>query len=172
MRLHAGLEEKYIHPLLLGAPGAAREIEQDHKAIHTMFDDLITSFEAMMSKPHEYEKLGEMLLEFYRGWSRFLSYYFMHINKEEELIMPTLWKLSNEKELAGAFRSIITNQTPQELKYDFVMMMPALNQGERAEILTGGRINMPPEAFRGFLALTQSLLEPNDWEMLKKNLGI
>jgi hemerythrin-like domain-containing protein len=173
MHLHAGLEEKFIHPLLAKkVPGGARRLEEDHRIIHQKFDDLVAHFDAIKTEHADFQKRRELALEFYRAWNRFLSFYFIHINREEEQITPILWKLCTEEELATTFRSILTSQTPAEITENFEMMLPAINLQERVEMLGGGRAIMPPEVFQGFLKLAQRVLNPDDWTTLKQKLGI
>jgi len=171
MRLHADAEEKYIHPMLSGrVPGGARKLEEDHRIINQRFDDLVTHLDGTRAQSADLKKRRELTLEFYRAWNRFLSFYFMHINKEEEQVTPILWKLCTNEELAATFKTIMTSQKPDELKGNFEMMLPAINLYERVEMIGAGRATMPPEAFQGFLKLTERLLSPEEWAALKSKL--
>ncbi len=172
MRLHAHLEERFIHTILAQrVPGGARQLEEDHIAMRQEFDDLITQFEGIRATPADFEKRGELALEFYRAWSRFIAFYFMHIDREEEQVMPVLWKLCTVMELAEIHRLMITNQKKEEIVEDFEMILPNANPRERVEILGTLRVLMSREEYQEFLKLAESLLEPRDWEVLKKELG-
>lgn len=94
----------------------------------------------------------------------------MHINKEEEQVTPVLWKLCTNEELAATFKTILASQKPDELRGNFEMMIPAMNLHERVEMIGAGRGSMPPEAFQGFLKLTEHLLSPEEWTALKSKL--
>jgi hypothetical protein len=171
MRLHADAEEKYIHPMLSErVPGGARKLEEDHRIINQRFNDLVTHFDGTRAQPADIKKRRELILEFYRAWNRFLSYYFLHINKEEEQVTPLLWKLCKNEELAATFKTIMASQKPDELRDSFAMMLPAMNLYERVEMIGAGRGSMPPEAFQGFLKLTERLLSPEEWTALKSKL--
>ncbi len=173
MRLHASLEEKFIHPLLSErVPGGARKLEEEHRAMHEQFDDIVAQFDGIKSKSTESEMRRELILEFYRAWNRFISFYFSHINVEEENVQPTLWKICTDKELAEIFRAILASQNPEELKYNLQLMLPAMNLYERAEILNAGRASMPPQAFQVVLKLAEQVLNPDDWKALKSKIGI
>ena len=172
MCLHAALEEKFIHPLLSNrVPGGARELEADHRNMHQQIDDLLTHFDGLRVKT-DFEKRSELALEFYRAWNRFISFYFTHINKEEENIQPSLWALCTNDELATVFKTIIASQKPDELMENLGMMLSASNLYERAGILMGGRAIMPPEAFQTVLKFAEQVLSPNDWLALKSKIGI
>lgn len=173
MRLHAHLEEKFIHTVLTQrVPGGAKQLEEDHRVIRQEFDNLITHFDSIRTKPVDFEKRGELALEFYRAWSRFIAFYFTHINREEEQIMPVLWKLCTVEELAETHKLMITNQKQEELVEDFEMILPNANLQERVEILGTLRVLTSPEAYQKFLKLAERLLEPNDWATLKTELGV
>jgi hypothetical protein len=173
MRLHAQLEERFIHTILsLRVPGGAKQLEEDHRVIRQQFDDLITCFEGIRTKPADFEKRGELALEFYRAWNRFIAFYFMHINREEEDIMPALWKLCTVEELAETHKLMITNQTQEELIVDFEMILPNVNRQERVEILGQLQVTLPPETYQEFLKLAERILEPRDWTDLKTKLGL
>ncbi len=173
MRLHAHLEEQFIHTILSQrVPGGAKQLEEDHRVIRQEFDDLIAHFEGIRAKPVDFEKRGELALEFYRAWSRFIAFYFIHINREEEHVMPALWKLCTVEELAETHKLMITSQKHEELVEDFKMILPSANRRERVEILGALRILMSPEEYQGFVKLAEHLLEPNDWKSLRTELGL
>ena len=89
MFLHANIEEKFIHPLLSErVPGGADKLNEDHRIMHKQFDELVGCLGEIKKKPRD-----ELSLEFYLAWNRFISFYFNHIDYEEEHVMPMLWEL-------------------------------------------------------------------------------
>jgi hypothetical protein len=101
-----------------------------------------------------------------------MAFYFMHIDREEEQIMPVLWKLCTVEELAETHKLMITSQKREELVEDFEMILPNANLQEQVEILGTLRVTMSPEAYQGFLKLAERILEPNDWTILKTKVGL
>jgi len=173
MRLHAHVEEKFIHTVLSQrVPGGARQLEEDHRVVREKFDDLITQFDGIRAKPVDFEKRGELLLEFYRAWSRFIAFYFMHINREEEQILPLLWKLCTVEELAETHKLMIINQKMEELVEDFEMILPNANLQERVEILGTVQVLASPEEYQQYLKIAERILEPNDWTALKTRIEL
>ncbi len=173
MRLHAHLEEEFIHIVLSQrVAGGARQLEEDHRFIHQEFDDLIAHFDNLRTKPVDFEKRGELALEFYRGWSRFVAFYFTHINREEEEVMPLLWKLCTVEELFETHKLMINNQKQEELIEDFKMILPNANMQERVEILGTLQVLASSESYLEFLKLAERILEPKDWEDLKTRIGL
>ena len=140
--------------------------------MHRQFDELVACFAEKKNKPADFEKREEMCLEFFLAWNRFLSFYFDHINYEEEYVMPTLWKLCTSDELANTFRKVLADQTPKELIDSYGMILPATSPAERAIILKRGQVIMPPEAFQGTLKIAEHVLTPDDWVSLKKMLKL
>ncbi|HVP16712.1 MAG TPA: hemerythrin domain-containing protein [candidate division Zixibacteria bacterium] len=170
--LHASLEEKFIHPLLSErVPGGARKLEEDHRMMHQQFDDIVAQLDWIRARSTESEMRGRLVLEFYRGWNRFISFYFMHINEEEENVQPMLWKICTAKELDEAHKAMIASQSPEELKYDLQIMLPAMNLHERPEIFYAARVSMPPQVFQGLLKVAEQLLSSKDWAALKLEIG-
>ena len=173
MRLHADAEEKYIHPMLNErVPGGARKLEEDHRIINQRFDDLVSHFDGTRAQTADLKKRRELILEFYRAWNRFLSFYFVHINEEEEQVTPLLWKLCTNEELAATFKTIMASQKPDELRDSFAMMLPAMNLYERAEIINAARPGVPAEMFQAVLKLAKKVLKPDEWAALKPKIGI
>ncbi len=173
MFLHANIEEKFIHPLLSErVPGGADRLNEDHRIMHRQFDELVACFGEMKQKQADFEKREELSLEFYLAWNRFTSFYFNHIDYEEEYVMPALWKLCTPSELGDVFRKALAGQTPKELMENLGMMLPAMNPTERAILFNQGRATMPPEAFQAVLKLAEHVLTPEDWALLKTTLKL
>jgi hemerythrin-like domain-containing protein len=171
MYQHASLEEKFIHPLLAQrVPGGADRLEADHRIMHKQFDNLVACFGELKKKPTDFEQRDELSLEFYRAWSRFISFYLDHIDYEEDHVMPLLWKLCTQDELAGRFRQIMADQTTKQLLSNLGIILPALNPAERFMILKMGQATMPPEAFQTVAKVAEQVLNPEDWTSLKAML--
>ena len=171
MYKHASLEEKFIHPLLAErVPGGADRLEQDHRVMHKQFENIVTCFGELKKKLTNFEQRDELSLEFYRAWSRFISFYLDHIDFEEDHVMPLLWKLCTDDELAGRFRQIVTDLTPNQLMYNLEIILPALNPAERFMTLKMGQATMPTEAFQAVLNVAERVLSPEDWASLKAML--
>ena len=171
MYKHASLEEKFIHPLLAErVPGGADRLEEDHRVMHKQFENIVTCFGELKKKLTDFEQRDELSLEFYRAWSRFISFYLDHIDFEEDHVMPLLWKLCTHDELAGRFRQIVTDLTPNQLMYNLEIILPALNPAERFMTLKMGQTTMPTEAFQAVLNVAERVLSPEDLASLKAML--
>jgi iron-sulfur cluster repair protein YtfE (RIC family) len=173
MHQHATLEETHIHPLLSErVPGGAIELEQDHREMHQRLDHLIAHFETIRTQSPEFEKSRELELEFYRAMNRFNAFYLVHINKEEEIVQPTLRSLCTDKEMRSVFGKILANQTPDQLTQNMRIMLPAMNPDERADMFFAAKSGMPTQAFQSFMKLAEQVLKPDDWLSLKSRLEV
>ena len=171
MYQHASLEEKFIHPLLAErVPGGADRLEADHRIMHKQFDNLVACFGDLKKKPADFEKREELSLEFYRAWSRFVAFYLDHIDFEEEQVMPLLWELCTQEELAERFRQITADLTPKQLMYNLGIIFPAMTPSERFMTLKMGQQMMPADAFQAALKVVESVLSPEDWKSLQAML--
>ena len=60
MYLHAGHEEKVVHPLLSKrVPGGANRLNEDHRIMRRQFDELVACFAEIKEKPTDFEKREE-----------------------------------------------------------------------------------------------------------------
>lgn len=171
-RLHVKNEETYVHPFLIQrVPGAAKDLEDDHRTIERMFDELVDHFDGIIGKSIEFDKLGELCLEFYRALNRFISFYLIHINKEEEYIQPALWSICTEDELRTTMGRILASLSPQEAMFDLNIIIPADNVNGLADLFLVAKNSIPPEGFKAACQLAQSLLSPPAWERLRSRIA-
>jgi hypothetical protein len=138
--------------------------------MHKQFDNLVACFGELKKKPTDFEQRDELSLEFYRAWSRFISFYLDHIDFEEEHVMPLLWKLCTQDELASRSKQILADLTPKQLLDNLEIILPALNPIERFVTLKMGQATMPTEAFQAVLNVAERVLSPEDWASLKAML--
>jgi hypothetical protein len=168
--LHAALEEKYIHPLLSERkPEGAIDLEDDHRKQRKQLDDLRDHLNTLQEKPKNFEKRGELALEFYRGLNRFTADYLAHVDKEEESIQPLLWNLCTDEELAEAYGTLISSMEIEELMMFLKIMLPAMNIYERAIMLENSK-QIGPEAYNKISKLAEQVLETDDWLELESRL--
>jgi hemerythrin-like domain-containing protein len=173
MRLHAQLEENHIHPLLCDrVPEGATKLEEDHRQMHKTLDELEQHLTSLHAKPADFEKTAAVTLEFYRAWNRFIAFYLEHIDTEEEHVQPLLWILCTNTELLTAFQRIMADQKPKELMDNLTMMIPAMNVNELVDMLEQGRATTPPETYHAGLALTEQVLPPDEWTVLKGKIKL
>jgi hypothetical protein len=170
-RLHVKHEEGYVHPFLVErVPGAAKDLEDDHKIVERMFDELVNHFDGILGRSNDFNKLGELCLEFYRALNRFIAFYLVHINKEEEYVQPALWAVCTEDELRMILGRILASLSPKDAMQDLNMIIPADNVDGLAELYLVAKDSIPLEGFKAACDLAQNLLSPQVWDSLKSRI--
>jgi hypothetical protein len=122
----------------------------------------LCNLESLRNKPVEFEKRGEIALEFYRAWNRFIAFYLIHINIEEEQIQNLLWEFCTDVELSTVFKKFLAEQKPNELMEKIKMMISALKITELVYFIEQGRVNAPPEMVQTVLRLSKQFLKPEE----------
>jgi hypothetical protein len=172
LRNHAHMEETYVHPLLAQrVPGGAQRIELDHVAMHRQMDDLVSMVEMMQDTSVTLTEKKAVFQELYLAWNRFVVFYLMHIDYEEEQAQPELWRLCSDEEVRAIFFRIIGSEAPQMLAFDLGIMLPAVSRGERVE-LARSIAGAPPDLVKMFGEISQRVLSPEDHQELRVKGGL
>jgi len=171
LRIHIESEEGFIHPLLSRrVPGGAIELEEEHRAHVKMMEDLIEHLNGIKTLPEGFANLRELGLEYYKALNRFISEYLVHIDKEEEKIQPTLWRLCTEDELmgvVGGFLGRMQTQTPEEAEQMLKIMIPSYDL-EELRVLFDRAQGAPEEAKQRLYTLAKKMLSPDELAAVKK----
>jgi hemerythrin-like domain-containing protein len=170
---HHSMEERFIHPLLSArVPGGVERLDRQHRHVDHLLDNLLLHFDAMRSQAAGFEKRRELGLEFYLAFNRFISFFLIHIDQEEEQIQPALWNLCTGEELETAWRAILSNQTPQEAIENLGMILSSVDVDEMGNLLAFAKASLPAEQFKLGSEYAQSVLDPDDWSTLRDRLGV
>ena len=170
---HHSMEERFIHPLLSArVPGGVERLDRQHRHVDHLLDNLLLHFNAMRSQAAAFEKRREIGLEFYLAFNRFISFFLIHIDQEEEQIQPALWNLCTSEELETAWRAILSNQTPQEAIENLGMILSSVDVDEMGNLLAFAKASLPTEQFKLGSEYAQSVLDADDWSTLRDRLGV
>ena len=170
---HHSMEERFIHPLLSArVPGGVERLDRQHRHVDHLLDNLLLQVDAMRNQAGGLEKRRELGLEFYLAFNRFISFFLIHIDQEEEQIQPALWNLCTAEELETAWRAILNNQTPQEAMENLGMILSSADVDEVGNLLAFAQASLPPERFDLGSKYARSVLDDHDWSMLKDRLGV
>lgn len=169
---HHNMEEKFIHPLLSArVPGGAERLDKQHRHIDHLLDNLLTHFDGLRTTAADFEKRRDLGTEFYLAFNRFILFFLIHIDQEEEQVQPLLWNLCTVEELETAWRAIIAGQTPEEAAENLDMILSSANLDELTNLLTFARTSLPPDRLRLGLEFAQNVVDPKDWSILKPRVG-
>jgi hemerythrin-like domain-containing protein len=170
---HHGMEEQFIHPLLSARmPGGVERLNKQHRHVDHLLDNLLLHVDTMRNHASGFGKRRELGLEFYLAFNRFISFFLIHIDQEEEQIQPALWNLCTAEELETAWRAILNNQTPQEAMENLGMILSSADVDELGNLLAFARVSLPAEQFKLGSDYAQSILDPHDWSTLENRLGV
>jgi hypothetical protein len=168
LRKHADNEEKFIHPLLRSrAPEIVAELEREHHAIEAALSDLDGRLRPRGLSEEEPAKRGA---ELYLAWCRMLSAYLAHLDGEETLAMPALWKTCSDHEIFAVIQSFAASRSASDQLHDLRSQVPALNPQERAayvgNVVRGS--TLPVEQIWDSLA---GVLPPDDLAQLRMDIS-
>ena len=140
--IHAALEQR--------APGAsshAADDHEDHEASFAELEEMITAIEQAPLTGREL--LGRRL---YRRYAVFAAHDLEHMHAEETELLTALHEVFTDDELRAIEGRIIAAVPPQKMASVMMLMAPALNHGERVDLVAKLQKAMPEQAFNGLLA--------------------
>jgi hypothetical protein len=168
---HAGHEDDFVQPSIEAhLPELAARIEVEHTTLEaTMetlrslgFDVRDAASDAARRRTHQLD------LEL----ATFTSAYLLHQDLEERVVMPALEKAVGIEALVAINGAIVGSHTPEQMAEALVIMLPAMNLDDRAELLGAMRAGAPAEVFQGVWGLTGTVLVPADHRALATRLGL
>ncbi len=167
LRNHAQMEGSFIHPTLAQrVPGGARVLEEEHGVMNRHLDDIMAMADLLVQGSPPATESKALAQELYLAWNRFVAFYLMHIDTEEERVQPELWRLCSDAEVRAMLGKILGAESPEQLALDVAMMLPAMTRSERVE-LVGSMANPPPEVVRMLNDISRRALSPDDYADLK-----
>jgi hypothetical protein len=166
---HARHEDGYITPLLrVCAPDVAADCEADHRAQALRLRDLRSALVLAADGGASSPGLGHAFL---LGLSRFHGEMLVHMADEEERLMPALWAAFDDEALRRVHRALLDGLPPAERLAAMRLMLPALSEGERADLLAEARAGAPP-AVEAIRRVAREVLSAEEWSRLEAELAV
>lgn len=160
LREHHAHEDRHIEPVL--APLAAT-IHAAVTAQHAAADAALAELDVLADAGD-----GPALLA---RFQRFLVSYLEHMQEEETVVMPALWAHYGDAELA-AVRGRVQGEIPPARFVEWMeLMLPAINQDERAGMLGGMKAHAPPPVFAAASSVAARVLGTATWDALRARLS-
>lgn len=164
LEVHAHSEDKYVEPLLRQCDARrADALTATHKELDATVSRLQRSLNDLDPAQIYIADQGRSL---YLGLTRFISEYLAHIADEEQELMPLLWENFDDEKLMNVTETIRANLPPPVMANFLSLMIPAMNHGERAELLLGMRKAAPRDVFNGVCQLSKAVLSEQEWARL------
>lgn len=140
--IHAALEQR-----MPGASSHAAEGHEEHEQAFAELEALTQAVET--AKRDEKEKAGRAL---YYRYALFAAHDLAHMHEEETELLCALQDAFSEEELHAIEGRIVSAIPAPKMAAAMSLMVPALNHGERVELLSTLRMAMPQQAFDGLLS--------------------
>jgi hypothetical protein len=171
-RGHLEHENIHIHEVIEAHRlGATERLADDHEEHERDFDQLSAMLDEIETA--ETARLPALLRALYLRYSLFIAADFEHMVEEETETLSLLHQLFSDDELRAIEQRIVASIDPQMMMDHLTMMMPAMNHGERIEMLGGMRSAMPAPIFEVVCTTSvRPFLEPAEWQKLKGALAI
>ena len=93
-----------------------------------------------------------------------------HLDREETEANAAAWANRTDAQLAQIQARAQAAMSPATRDRFARRMLPALNVGEQAELMSGARKTLPPPAFNALVAVAREVLGPDRWAMLGSRL--
>ena len=151
------------------APSLLAELAQEHQALAEATRVLDAEAHALItSASHE---LTTRALRFYRLLARFVGRYLSHMAEEDGPYLLALQAAYDDGQLAAIEGELLASIAPDLMGAFLSVMLPAMNLGERVELLSGMRDHAPPEVFAGTCQLAQQVLDTQAFRALQLRLS-
>jgi|SRR4051794_37696183 hypothetical protein len=168
---HAGHEDHHVGPVMAELlPDLNATIEHDHAVLEARMEDLQAWARAAVGAP-EGETRGEVQ-RLYIELASFTSAYLAHQDLEERVVNQELQRVLGPEGVLAIHQAIIASIPPDEMAASLAIMLPAMNNDDRTEMLGGMQAGAPPEVFAGVWSLAGSVLEARDVTVLARRLGM
>jgi hypothetical protein len=157
LREHAAIEEAYIHPLYEKIADVAAEFEAEHQLLERELESL----EAIAAEGR--------WAELNRAYNAFLGRYLVHLAEEEEAQEQVLWP-HDHGEMAEVFARFQKERSPEKLRSDLELFLPALSAPELLGMFTGMKLRAPDYVFEFAQGLAERMTKPEIWAKVKAGL--
>ncbi len=169
--VHAGHEDTHLVPVMSELlPDLNATIQRDHAELEGRLVDLQGWARTAVSAP-EGETRGEVQ-RLYIELASFTSAYLAHQDLEERVVAPELHRVIGADGVLAIHQSILASIPPDQMAASLALMLPAMNNDDRTEMLGGMQAEAPPEVFAGVWSLAGSVLDPRDVAVLGRRLGV
>lgn len=170
LHLHHHHEDEFIQPVLTAhAPGLAATVEAQHDTIETGLGDFRHLGERLATVSHLGRETAAHRL--YLQLTQFAGVYLDHQLLEEVHVMPALCAAVPTSELESLHAAIRQSVAPPVMADVMAVMLPAMNVGERADML-GGMSMAPPEVFAILRRAAEAALTTAEFAQVATRIGL
>ncbi len=147
-RSHLEHENDHFHTALEArVPGATLTAAHEHDGHERGFAELLGLADALVTA--DAEGAPAALRALYRAYCLFMAHDHLHMDGEENVLMPILQAYFSDAELAGIEAGMVADIPPEQATWFMRMMLGAATPAERRGLLAEWQAAMPPEVFTG-----------------------
>lgn len=135
LTLHAQSEDRFLQPLIQQhLPEDAGMLDVQHKSYEQHLDKIAIDFDNLIATIAVEERVQQSYL-LYLEINDFMADYFSHLQYEECIVMPDLWRLCSDEELAVPLRALIESISPEAMQRSMADLLPAISSLEQEQLL-------------------------------------
>lgn len=158
---------KYLEQKLSGS--SVHDIE-DHERIESEMHKLKAALNELNNRAGKGEDLRYEGNDFYIQLSDFHAQYLQHMLEEERETQSLMWKYFTDEELLKMDTEVRSNIPPDDMLLMAKYMLPAFSNRSRIEMLKSIAAAAPPQFFDAILKTAESVLTPDDFKRIKKEI--
>lgn len=171
LKEHAENEELFILPLIVDKfPKEADVFQQEHPEIEVK----IQALHEAMKELDQSNNRADLGLTFYRLLNRFIAEYLLHLDAEEQKILPVLEEHFSAEELLGVmitFKTFREGSKPDQVKQFITPMLHALNLTSLINVFESVKRYAPANLFAHVCILGSDIIDPELWQKVQKQIG-
>ncbi|MGN6569058.1 MAG: hypothetical protein ACTHJ0_13945, partial [Flavipsychrobacter sp.] len=138
---HAHNEDTHLLPLIEKHDAAlVAEFERDHEIDHKLSETLREHAAEWIKATNNNQRIALGQAIFY-GFNEFVAFNLYHMNREENILLFTLWKHYTDQDILKAERAIVESIKLETLMLESQWMMRSLNNSEIVNWLSGLRLH-------------------------------
>lgn len=169
---HAENEDKLIFPAVERvAPGITSQAEAQHREYENIQDQLVDQMDAISGCDDTMERM-KMGAKLNRIYGSFLAFSLIHLNTEEETVLPASQELMPDEELVE-IRTRITSSIPPDV-YERWMeyMLPSMTVSELKGMFASMRGKVPAPIFENMKAFANAFVPAQRWRKVVNSLPV
>lgn len=155
---HADHEDHFILDNIASKePAITEELEKDHIVDHQLSDNLRQQIE-LYKAATDMDSKAAAGQEIFYALNEFIAFNLYHMNKEERVLLPLLWKHFTDGEILEMEHKIVASIPPPVLIAESRWMMRSINNGEISSWMTGIKMGAPEPVYQMFVQMAKEEL--------------
>ena len=150
---HAGHEDHFIlSKIIQQEPQIAAALEDEHVVDHELSQNLRSLLNHWKDASSNETRESAAAAVFY-ALNEFIAFNLYHMNKEETILLPLLWKHFSDAEILGMQDNIVASINPEILIEESRWMMRSISDTEIQEWLGGVKMSAPDFVYNTFMQM-------------------